>query len=76
MQGFVMDGTPALATAHSEHMEMVNQGGYTYIVDITTLELEAAEDCNLAIMKEKFAPLLYSVGTQNNSVYKDLFTEQ
>ena len=71
-----MDGTPALATSHSDHIEMVKQGGYTYLVDITTLEVEAARDCNLAIMKEKFAPLLYGVGTQNNSVYKDLFTEK
>ena len=38
---------PALATRHSDHMEMVRQGGYTYISELTTLEREAAEDCKL-----------------------------
>ena len=71
-----MDGTPALATGHSEHMQMVKQGGYTFISVLTALELEAAEDCNLAIMKEKFFPSYISAGTQNNSVYSDLFSEQ
>ena len=70
------EGIPALATRTSEHMRMVNQGGYIYIADMTALEMEAAKDCNLAIMKEKFIPFYYAVGTQNNSVYRDLFSEE
>ena len=76
IQGFVDEGSPVLAPSHSEHIQMVKEGGYTYFADMTALELEAAQDCNLAIMKGKFAPMLYSIGTQNKSVYKDLFTEQ
>ena len=57
-------------------MDMVHSGGYTYIADMTALELEAANDCNLAIMKEQFVPMHYALGMQNNSVYKDLFSEQ
>ena len=60
IQGFLMDGTPALSTGHSDHMQMVHQGDYTFVSVLTALELEAAEDCNLAIMKEKFFSLLYS----------------
>ena len=54
----------------------MKEGGCTYFADITLFELEIAKNCDLAIMKEKFAPLLYAIGTQNNSVYIDLFSEQ
>ena len=76
IQEFLKEGIPALATRTSEHMQMVNQGEYTYIADMTSIELEAALDCNLAIMKEKFVPFYYAIGTQNNSVYTDLFSKQ
>ena len=70
------EGTPALATRHSDHVQMVKGGGYTYIIDMTALELETARDCDLAIMKEKFVPFYYALGTPNNSVYRDLISEQ
>ena len=76
IQEFLKEGIPALATRTSDHMRMVNQGGYTYIADMTALEMEVSQDCNLAVMKEKFIPFYYAVGTQNNSVYTDLFSEQ
>ena len=76
IQGFLKEGIPALATRTSDHMQMVHEGGYTYVADMTALELEAAKDCDLAIMKEKFVPFYYAIGTQNNSVYRDLFSEQ
>ena len=76
IQGFLEDDIPVLATHHSEHMKMVKQGGYTYISELTALEMEAAENCNLVIMKEKIIPTYQSTGTQNNSVYRDLFSEQ
>ena len=72
----VLEGTPVLATRHSDHVKMVKEGGYTYIIDMTALELETAQDCKLAIMKEKFVPFYYALGTQNNSVYRDLISEQ
>ena len=76
MADFESDGTPTLSPDHSQHLDMVKEGGYTYFADITTFELEVAKNCDLAIMKEKFAPLLYAIGTQNNSVYIDMFSEQ
>ena len=76
IQEFLKEGTPVLATSHSDHVKMVKEGGYTYIADMTALELEAAQDCDLAIMKEKFVPFYYAIGTQNNSVYRDLISEQ
>ena len=77
IQGFVSEGTPSLSTDYSEHMELVKGGGYTYIGELAALEFEEAKDCDLAIMKEKFVPVYYAAGTQNNSVYsRDLISEQ
>ena len=76
VQEFIKDDIPALSSKHSIHMNTVHSGGYTYIADVTTLELEAANDCNLAIMKEQFSPMYYALGMQNNSVYNDLFSAQ
>ena len=76
IQEFLKEGTPALATRHSDHVKMVKEGGYTYIIDMTALELETAQECDLAIMKEKFVPFYYALGAQNNSVYRDLISEQ
>ena len=65
-----------LSTNHSQHLNLVNQGGYTYFADMTTTQMEVALNCDLKIMDQKFAPFLYGVGTQNNSVYKEVFSEQ
>ena len=76
IQEFSGRGVPALSTNHSQHIDLVKQGRYTYFCDMTTAELEVALNCDLKIMKQRFAPFIYGVGTQNNSVYKNLFSKQ
>ena len=76
MINFVKSEEKVLSPNHNDHLDLVEKGGYVYFADQTTIDFIVAENCNLAIMKEKFAPLLYGVGTQNNSVFKDLFSEK
>ena len=73
---FVDDGIPVLSSNYSKHVEMVEKGHYTNLADITSFELEVEKNCDLAIMKEKLAPMVYGVGTQNNSVYTEMFSEE
>ena len=61
---------------NAEHIRRVRQGGYAYIADVTTFNLVQFKHCELAVMEKRFAPLLYGIGAQNNSVYTDIFSEQ
>ena len=58
MHDFIREGTPALSTSHNYHLDMVENGGYVYFADMTAINVVMAENCNLAVMKEKF-PLSY-----------------
>ena len=40
-------------------------------MDMTKLESEMANSCEIAMMKETFFPMQYAVGLQNNSVYNE-----
>ena len=40
-------------------------------MDMTKLESEMANSCDIAMMKDTFFPMQYAVGLQNNSVYNE-----
>ena len=73
MKKFQSNGRPVLTNNHSLHLKMVNEGGYAYFSDMASLEIELEKTCDLALMKEQFAPLHYAIGLQNNSAYKNFF---
>ena len=73
MTHFQSKGRPVLTNNHSLQLTMVNQGGYAYFSDVASLEIELEKTCELSLMKERFAPLQYAIGLQNNSAYKNLF---
>lgn len=66
------EGYDALSIYNEPHMEYVKQGDYVFITDERTVEIEAAKSCGFAVGKEKYMPMKYGIGSQNNSVYKDL----
>ena len=41
---------------------------------LITVEIEQAKSCEIAVGKEKYMPMKYGVGMQNNSVYKDMIS--
>ncbi len=73
---FEDQGYPALSQDQSIHYQNVYDGGYVYFADLTQFQIEKEKNCDLAILDEKIAPLLYGVGAQNNSVYTELFSER
>ena len=68
----LQSGEDVLSTNHTLHMLKVKAGGYAYVVDKTSTELEMARSCDVTSLPLEFLPLHYSVGVQNNSAYKDL----
>ena len=64
----------ALSADHSTHIQMVYAGRYAYLSDLVSFEVEMRNSCDVAVMKEKFSPVYYAIGLQNNSAYEDLFS--
>ena len=54
---------------------MVFSGGYAYVTSETKIEVEMSLRCDASVMKEKFGTFGKGIGMQNNSVYKDIFSE-
>lgn len=76
MKKFQEEGVAALSSDHSLHIQMLYQGGYAYLSDLSTYENEKAKGCDLAIMRERFSPLYYGIGFQNNSAYEEVFSNE
>ena len=55
-------------------MQYVAEQDYAFITDEMTVEIEQAKSCEIAVGKEKYMPMKYGVGMQNNSVYKDMIS--
>lgn len=58
------------------HMDKVRRGGYAFIGDSTSMQIEMATDCELTTTTDKFFPMLYGVGLPNNSPYTSMFATQ
>ncbi len=56
-------------------ISMVFSGGYAYVTSETKIEVEMSLRCDASVMKEKFGTFGKGIGMQNNSVYKDIFSE-
>ncbi len=39
-----------------------------------TYEVESMKDCNIRVGREKYIPMKYGIGMQNNSAYKDMIS--
>ena len=75
MNEFIHEGIDVLSGDHQKHLNMVYEGNYAYFSDLSTFKLETAERCDLAVIRDKFAPIHYTIGLQNNSAYYDIFSE-
>ena len=75
MNQLIREGTDVLSGDHQKHLNMVYEGNYAYFSDLSTFELETAKRCDLAVIKDKFAPVHYTIGLQNNSAYYDIFSQ-
>ena len=68
------DGYPGMNIDNDLHLEHMRAGGYAYITDEMTYEVESAKDCDIRVGKEKYIPMKYGVGMQHNSAYKSMFS--
>ena len=69
-------GNNYVLTLDSEtHLSYVAQGGYAFITDSTLALRQVAETCDLAILQEQFWPLMYAMGTHNNSAYRPVISQ-
>ncbi len=59
----------------SLQVNRVFSGGYAYVTSETNVEIEMSLRCDAAVIKEKFGTFSKGIGMQNNSVYKDIFSE-
>lgn len=66
------EGYDALNIYNEPHMEYVQDQNYVFLTDEMTVEIEQAKSCEIAVGKEKYIPMKYGVGMQNNSAYRDM----
>ena len=61
---------------HAVQLKRLKKGKYVYISDSDSLVDETMKvgQCDLTILPEKFLPIHYSIGTQEDSPYKDVFS--
>ena len=75
MQDYAKQNIDVLSTSHNEHMDMLQNVGYAYMMDYTVYE--TSTDCDLDIMKTEMIRLVdYAVAFQNNSAYTNMFTSK
>ena len=63
-----------LSPKASIHLDHVIRGGYAFVTDITWALQQASKTCDLTILEEQFWPMMFAMGTQNNSAYKPVLT--
>ena len=67
-------GFGALSGNPDVHMNYVHQQDYVFITDEMTVEIEQSKSCEISVGREKYMPMKYGVGLQNNSVYTDMIS--
>ena len=72
---FASQGYSVLSTSGNRHEQMVLEGQYAYISDITACQTILSKSCDIHIMEEMFFPNMYGIGMQNNSAYRSTFDE-
>ena len=59
-----------LSTDHSQHIRKVKQGGYIYILDVTSAHAETSKNCDLISGKaSELFVMYYSFALRKNSAY-------
>lgn len=61
---------------HSTHITRVLKGGYGYIGDMTSFEVEMSNACDIDMIRETIAPYEYSVALWENSAYRPLVNDE
>ena len=69
------EGVDPLNTNNQVHLDLVRRGSYAYVLDGTAVSSLVANSCQYAVMEETFYPFYYAVALQNNSAYRDVFSE-
>ena len=72
---FSQNGKNVLSTSVAEHLRMVHEGNYLFLIDETTVRFEMGNTCELKILKERLSPVGSAMSFQKNSVYLELFNE-
>mgnify|MGYP001544684768 CR=1 FL=1 len=75
MQGSIGDGYNVLSTNHSYHLDLVQQGKYGYMIDLTTAQFVVSENCDYDISPARFLPMHYTIALQRHSAYTNRVTE-
>lgn len=74
MEQFVLNDPDVLNAKHGVHVQKVRDEKYVYIIDKTSVEVEAARDCMLTSFDDNLdTRLFYSIGLRNNSAYGEIF---
>ncbi|ELU06044.1 hypothetical protein CAPTEDRAFT_188571 [Capitella teleta] len=61
---------------HSTHITRVLKGGYGYIGDMTSFEVEMSNACDIDMIRETISPYEYSVALWENSAYRPLVNDE
>ena len=66
-----------LSEVHQEHVRHVADGNYGYMIDVSAATLFRDEfTCRVTNIAERFIPMHYAIGLQNNSAYQAIFDRQ
>ena len=68
-------GVPVTSLHHREHIAMLEQGFYAYIMDETSVLIHASNNCDMRVIGGQLFPLQYAMGFQKNSAYTAVFSE-
>ena len=69
------EGVDPLNPTNQVHLDLVRRGSYAYVLDGTGASSLVANSCQYTVMEETFYPLYNAVALQNNSAYRDVFSE-
>ena len=72
---FSQNGKNVLSTNVAEHLRMVHEGNYAFLIDETTVRFEMGNTCELKILRERLLPVGQAMGFQKNSVYLEIFNQ-
>lgn len=78
IQSFSTYDPDVLSPSKEVQFNKVQQGGYAFISDRTTLELQAASDetCELAVLKYHFLPMPLGIALRKHSPYKSVLEKR
>ena len=75
MLQFEKDGVNALSTEHNEHVEMLLNTKYSYIVETASAAEIMSQHCGVTVAKERFGSIFYTIPLQKDSAYTKLVND-